>query len=392
MKRHTLFMSLQPETPHTAFFRAPDDGRVASANERDLLDLVRRHGALSRADLVRATGLAAQSVMRLVDELVGRGLLRLGQTLPREGRGKPSPAVQLAADYACTIGVSVTTDSLDLALVDLAGTVLMQKHVAGGARDSADLVRLVRKHTALFLRTHRIDASRLFGIGIGITGFFVGEGLRVNPPTPLDGLALIDLADLLTAQCGHPVWLDNDGTVAAAGESLLGVGRWASSFAYLYFGHGLGGGIVVDGKCVRGAHGNAGEVAGMLPMLGLERPTLELLREMLIEDGQPFTDIDAMLAAFNPHWPACERWAARARPALSLIVSATFALLDPDAIVFGGRLPRALAVRLIAGLGIDNLPRRGRKRPEPRLVPAEAPGDATAIGAALLPFKDCVFR
>ena len=385
-------MSVQPRTPHAAFLRTPADDRVASSNERDLLELVRRQGALSRADLVRATGLTAQSVMRLVDELVERGLLRLGETLPREGRGKPSPAVELAPGYAYTVGVSVTTDSLDMALVDFSGQVLMQKHLAASALSGDDLVGLVRKNTAVLLRTHHVDAARVFGIGVGITGFFVGEGLRVNPPAPLDGLALIDLAELLTAQCGQPVWLDNDGTVAAAGESLLGVGRWAPNFAYLYFGHGLGGGLVVDGKCVRGAHGNAGEVAGMLPMLGLERPTLELLRALLAEDGIAFADIDAMLAAFNPHWAACDRWVARAQPALSLIVSALVALFDPDAIVFGGRLPRALAERAIAALRIDNLPRRGRKRPEPRLVPAEAPDNATAIGAALLPFKDCVFR
>ena len=66
-------------------------------------------------------------------------------------------------------------------------------------------------------------------------------------------------------------------------------------------------------------------------------------------------------------------------------------LLDPDAIVFGGHLPQALAQRLIAEIKIDNLTRRGHGRPAPRLVPAEAPDDTTAIGAALLPFKECLF-
>jgi predicted NBD/HSP70 family sugar kinase len=231
----------------------------------------------------------------------------------------------------------------------------------------------------------------LFGLGVGITGFFVGEGRRVNSPSPLDDLALVDLDELLTQEMGYPVWLDNDGTVAAVGESMLGVGRWARSFVYLYFSLGLGGGLIVNGRCVRGAHGNAGEVAGMLSIPGIEAPTLELLREMLASDGMAFADIGTMLARFNPHWPACDRWLERARPAMSLIVSASVALLDPDAIVYGGRLPRALAERLIAGSTIDNRPRRGRKRPEPRLVPAEAPSDATAIGAAALPFKEHFF-
>ncbi len=237
-----------------------------------------------------------------------------------------------------------------------------------------------------------MEQERLFGVGFGITGFFVGENRQVNPPSPLDDLALTDLDRQLGEALGLPVWLENDGTAAAVGESLLGVGRWAASFVYLYFSLGLGGGIVVDGRSVRGAHGNAGEVAGMLPASGMESPTLELLRRMLVSDGIVFADIGSMLDRFNPHWPACDRWVERAAPAISLIVSASAALLDPDAIVFGGRQPRALAERLIAHVAIDNKPRRGRKRPEPRLVPAEAPNDATAIGAAALPLKEHYFR
>ncbi|MGJ7505328.1 MULTISPECIES: ROK family transcriptional regulator [unclassified Variovorax] len=378
-------------TPPPAFWRTPADPVVASPNERELLDLVRRQGRMSRADLVRATGLTAQSVMRLVDELRDRGLLHLGETLPREGRGKPSQAVELVPGHACTIGFSITTDSVSSAIVDFAGNVLGQKHEQTPNLDRSKLVAVLRQHTQTLLHTHKVLPERLFGLGVGITGFFVGEGRRVNSPSPLDDLALVDLDELLTRELGHPVWLDNDGTVAAVGESMLGVGRWARNFVYLYFSLGLGGGLIVNGRCVRGAHGNAGEVAGMLSIPGIEAPTLELLREMLASDGLAFADIGAMLAQFNPHWPACDRWLERARPAMSLIVSAIVALLDPDAIVYGGRLPRALAERLIAGSTIDNKPRRGRKRPEPRLVPAEAPSDATAIGAAALPFKEHFF-
>lgn len=385
---HTTISAL----PLSQFLRSRDDADVVSANERDLLDLVRRNGAMSRADLSRATGLTAQSIMRLVDELASRGLLRLGNTLPRPGRGKPSPAVELKVDFAYSIGFSVTTDSVSAALVDFAGNVLGQLHASTPELDRGQLLQIVRQQMQVLMRTHRVAKERLFGLGVGITGFFVGEGRQVNPPPPLDDLALFDLDAWLAQELGLPVWLDNDGTLAAVGESMLGAGRWAPSFVYLYFSRGLGGGVVVDGRLARGAHGNAGEVAGMLIAPGLQIPNLELLREMLAADGQAFDDVGAMLAQFNPHWPACERWVQRARPALSLIVSACMALLDPHAIVFGGRLPKVLAERLIAGLSIDNKPRRDRKRPEPRLVPAEAAGDATAIGAATLPFKELCFR
>lgn len=181
--------------------------------------------------------------------------------------------------------------------------------------------------------------------------------------------------------------MDNDGSVAAAGEAMLGVGRRHRDFAYLYLSYGLGGGLVIDGKVLRGARGNAGEFAGMLPAQLLERATLELLRELLAEDGVELPDIRALLAAYDPRWPAIERWLARSAPGVSLIVSAITAVCDPEAIVFGGRLPADLAHRLIAAVRIDNQPRRGQARPIPLLLPAEAPADACAIGAATLPLQ-----
>ncbi|MDP9651570.1 putative NBD/HSP70 family sugar kinase [Paraburkholderia caledonica] len=329
--------------------------------------------------------------MRLVDELIERQLLRMGDPLPRGGRGKPSPAIEIAPDFAYTVGVSIGTDSVSTALIDMGGKVLQQTYVAVRDFDANGLVTLLRKQINDYVRKYKLREERLFGVGVGITGFFVGDGARVNPPLPLERLALIDLETLLTRELALPVWLDNDGTVAAVGESLLGAGRWAANFVYLYFSHGLGGGVVVDGRVVRGSHGNAGEVAAMLPMQKLERPTLEQLRSMLEDDGIAFPDIGEMLASFDPNWLACDRWTRQARRALSLIASAAAALIDPDAIVFGGRIPYPLAQRLIDEITIDNLARRGRGRPEPRLVPAEAPSDTAAIGAALLPFKECLF-
>jgi predicted NBD/HSP70 family sugar kinase len=73
-----------------------------------------------------------------------------------------------------------------------------------------------------------------------MTGFFIGNGSLMNPPAPLDYIALIDIDALLAQTNGYPVWLDNDGSVAAIGESLYGLGSRYGDFAYYYFGHGFG--------------------------------------------------------------------------------------------------------------------------------------------------------
>ncbi|GGA45333.1 ROK family transcriptional regulator [Dyella nitratireducens] len=377
---------------HRSFLRGDDPDATVSANERELLDLVRKSGTTTRAELGRATGLTAQSVMRLVDELVERGMLQFGDAVPQEGRGKPAMAVSLRAHYAYAAGVSITTDSVALALMDFAGNLLAHHDEPMPALGRAALVRRVRTLLERLLSKARVNERRLFGVGLGITGFFIGDGAKVNPPSPLDELALVDLDTLFADALNHPVWLDNDGSVAAIGESLHGLGRQYRDFAYFYFGHGFGGGLVMDGRCIRGAHGNAGEFAGMLPRLGLERAALETLRTQLNEDGLQLPDIQSLIDQYDPSWPAIETWIKRVTPGLSVIASSVVAIIDPQAIVLGGRIPQDLANRLIPHIVIDNLSRRGHTRPVPHLLCAQTPYDAVATGAASLPFKECFFR
>ncbi|QNH15733.1 ROK family transcriptional regulator [Xanthomonas sp. SS] len=363
-----------------------------SDNERRMLDSLRLFGTVTRADLSRITGLTVQSAVRLIDGLAERGLVLIGASLAHGGRGKPGAAIALNPAHGHTVGYSIATDALSLALLDFSGQVrATAEHRLRSTEPAALLAQLREADAALLAAAGRGLGPRL-GAGVAMTGFFVEGAERMNPPDPLRALGELSIGDWLADALGLPVWVDNDGSVAAVGESLLGVGRQYRDFAYLYFSYGLGGGVVIDGAVLRGAHGNAGEFAGMLPGPGLERGTLELLRQMLIEDGVMLADVSALVAAYDPSWPTIERWIARAVPGLSLIVSAISAVFDPQAVVFGGRLPRDLALRLIPQLRVDNQPRRGQARPLPVLLPAAAMADASAVGAATLPLKACYFR
>ncbi|PPT37189.1 transcriptional regulator [Xanthomonas arboricola] len=379
----TAAVALPPHSPHFP---------VLSRNERDMLDRLRLAGVLTRADLSRGTGLTVQTAVRLIEGLQARGMVHMGSGVARAGRGKPGVAVSLNPAHGHTLGVSIATDALTLALVDFTGQVLAVSELPLDARSAdAVLLQLQAGDAALLAGLEHAAGPRL-GIGLAMSGFFTGEDGRINPPEPLRALGEFALAPWLAQACAQPVWMDNDGSVAAAGEAMLGVGRRHRDFAYLYLSYGFGGGLVIDGQVMRGARGNAGEFAGMLPAQKLERATLELLRELLAADGVVFADVRSLLAAYDPRWPAIERWIARSAPGVSLIVSAITAVCDPAAIVFGGRLPADLARRLIAAVQIDNLPRRGQARPMPALLPAEAPADACAIGAATLPLKARYFR
>ena len=372
-----------------AAFLREDGRRTATANERVVLTLLSRQGAASRADLARATGLAPHSITRLIEPLIARGLVAEG-TPEIAGRGKPSAKLSLVADAAFAIGLSVMTDAVALAVIDLTGNI--RAHAAAPLV-SVDFVRATAQIAALIdgaIAASGLDPARRVGIGAGVTGYFIGDGARLNPPAQLDPWALIPLDTRLAERLGAPVWVDNDGNVAAVGEAMLGAGRTAPDFAYLYFAAGFGGGVVAGGAPLRGAHGNAGEFAAILPE-DWPQPNLETLRRWLGERGQPWPDLHAMLAGFDPADPMIDGWLDACAPSLNLVASAISAVLDPDLIVLGGRLPPVLAERIAARIRFTNPERRGHHRPAPRIVHSAIGEHAAVLGAAMLPLRSAFF-
>lgn len=372
-----------------AFLRRAD-ATTFTVNERRILNLLRQEEALSRAELARQTDLAMQSVVRLVDGLLERGFVRTGEKVVR-GVGQPSLPILLAQDAAFTVGVSIMRDSMSLVLMDLAGRAL---GVAAEAIDGSDLQGsrgLLSAAIDRLVTDAGIDRVRVFGLGVATTGYFIDQ-TRLNTPEAMADWALRDLeADLSTA-LNLPVWIENDGNAAAVGESLYGVGRRYRNFAYLYVAAGLGGGLILDGAPFRGCFGNAGEFTGLLPIADRpDRPNLGLLLDLLRSHGVALSGIPEMLEGFDMGWPGVTAWLDQTQGPFNAIVSAIGAILDPEAIVVGGRLPQPLAAALAARAQFHAAPLRSRERPFAKVLAAEATGDAAALGAASIPLQEHFF-
>ncbi len=364
--------------------------RTLTQSERRILDLLFRGGPATQARIAETTDLTQQSISRIIGGLSDDGLVRTGDKVQSGRRGYPSAALELTPEFAFSFGVSIMTDALAVTLVDFTGTI------RGECRQgflSLPVARAIDWLDGAMAGLLPLTGGRpLAGIGIGVPGSFVAEGPGFNTPHSLEEWANIDVAGLFRDRFSLPAIADNDGNVAALGESLVGVGRWARSFAYLYIASGVGGGVVLDGEVWRGRNGNAGEFAGGLPANIYPFPNLELLRQLVARQGRSFDTVDQLIDGFDPAWPAIDDWIARVRDSLSIIASNATAILDLDAVVLGGRIPRPLAERVIPAIELYDQKRRSQKRPTARIVPAEAPGNAAAIGAAMLPLKQRFFK
>lgn len=230
----------------------------------------------------------------------------------------------------------------------------------------------------------QVSDWRTKGIGIGIPG-------RVNAKTGdvLSGgyvnLAGNAMADL-TRQCGnHPIFLDNDASMALIAEARLGAAQHHKNIVMLTIGTGIGGALMLDGKIVHGkaTAGQLGHITVDLngpPCLCGRNGCLETfssgtaLGRFIADNGlDAATPLDALLERQDSVARAIlNSWIRPLRAGIDSLV-ATF---DPDLVVLGGGLGAAACRALVAAPAASPWY-------QCNIAPAELGDDAGVIGAAL---------
>lgn len=361
-----------------------------SQTERLILDTVRRLPGITRSALTAHTEVTQQSVHRMVDTLVGKGLLQLSDGVA-SGRGKPSPTLDLIPEAFCAVGVSINTDAIQLALADLSCREITDVVVDTDPTDRVRSLTDVRRTLDCQLGIHKIARARVIGVGFSVSGFKTGRVGTFVAPEPLSDWSNRDLRAEVTEALGLPVWLENNATAGAIGEAMVGAGLAHDTFAYLSFNYGFGGGIVSRGAALAGGFGNAGEMSAIYtPEQSLHRPALGELMKRLKARGIAVNTISELSRCYDPAWPGLDEWVREVAPQLNLLIRALHAIVDPTAIVFGGEAPRDLRERLIAVCETRMLDRYGSPIPVPVLINSEMRTDPAAFGSALIPIKETV--
>lgn len=384
-------------THHITLGKNPERSR--DHNRRVVLDIVRRNGTLGRMQIARLTHLTAQAIANIVDELVDEKLLMQAGRL-RAARGQPPIQFAVNPDGAITLGIEVASDHLAATVLDLSGR-LRSSRITPLADTSPDqVIAHLRSELAA---ANAAFKSPLLGVGVVMPGPFEIEGMTSVGPTTLHGWANVDAASLLSEACGTPVTVENDANAAAVGERLFGAGHSISSFAMIYFGVGVGLGMIQNGAPFRGAFGNAGEIGHVIAVPQgracacgqrgcLERyASVHALRERLGESGILDTDLAGLERLHADRAPAMEEWLDEAAACLSPIIAMIENILDLETVILGGMLPDATIDELIARMNplpISVASRRTRVRP--RVVRGQTGQYTAALGAASLPLFDVV--
>lgn len=352
-------------------------------SHRRILAQIRRDQPVTRAALARTVDLNSGPITQLTRDLLLAGLIAEGDRL-RGARGQPALPLSLNPAGALSFGVGLAPGSVRTVALDFAGGVV-DEAVAPLPENGPDKVAaIVERHIEAMTRKARlIDRSRILGVGMALPGFFFGDPAHmrvVDEHAPWRGHAL---KPFFERALGLKVWIENDATAAALAESYAPEARDSRCLALLLINYGIGGGLVIEGRPIRGAHGNAGEIGAYYP-LGRARPSGTDLLGMLREGGIEAPSLGEIDTSAPGVAAVVERWAARAGRELLVAMEAAWAWLDPDLVIVAGGVPATVAEALAAAIPTELFDRHS-DRPRPRIAASSMGPAIVAIGAAHLP-------
>lgn len=364
-------------------------GRSRVHNRQLVLARIRAAGQIGRAEIARASGLSTQAVSNIIADLLQDGLIaEVGRKAA--GRGLPAVLYALRPDGGYALGLEVRPDAVFAAVLDLCGHHLASTRSALAATDRPRVAATVQEATARVLEQASIGRSSLLGAGVAMPGPFGETGLAGSGselPVWDDGAPHAWLSEAL----GLPVHVENDANAAAMAERISGVAQDFECYAYLYFGQGLGLGIVQRGQLITGAFGNAGEIghipAGETRDAGpLEDAVSRLsVARYLAQRGLSADSSDALERLFAERNSALMDWLQEACGPLGTAVTIVENILDPEVVILGGAMPAPILDHLIGALDMSrrSVSHRPARR-TPRVLRGASGRMTATLGAAAL--------
>ena len=226
-------------------------------NRRIVLNLVREHQPISRADLARRMRVGRGMVTSLVSELLEEGSIYEGTTADAP-RGRKPMMLFVRTHDRLVVAVDVRFSMTYLMLTDFSGTPLALETFETVV-DPAGFVRTLARRIPRLLKTHHA-AGKCNGIGLVVPGMVDHRSGRVLNAPQL-GWRDVDVRDTLAKATGFDVHVENAPIACALAHMWLGQrGDDAPrDFVYVTVSDGVGAGVVVNGEVVRGHNNTAGE-------------------------------------------------------------------------------------------------------------------------------------
>ncbi len=364
-------------------------------NRSAVLEIIRRESPISRTAIAERLEVSLPTVMRIVDELIEDGFVRLQGTKEWSG-GRRRPLLEFNSDGYVVLGVDMGGTKMYGAVSDLGGNILDEVYISRHRSSGEDSFNYLTSLIDKLLASPKVKGRRVRGIGVGAPGVtFHNEGIVTWAYTL--HWDKFPLKARLSERYNLPITVDNDVNLAALGELWFGAGQNYQNMVLVAIGTGIGAGVIIDGALYRGSREASGEIGNMIPgreFLGKNyrdfgametvasgtgiagrarallttRRTPEQLQELTAEDV-----FEAARTGEGWAWTVINETVDYLSIAIANLVSA----FDPEIIVLGGGVSQSadLLIRPIQSRIENAIPN------PPRLVVSDLGLKATVMGA-----------
>ncbi|TPK93746.1 ROK family protein [Mesorhizobium sp. B2-4-16] len=204
---------------------------VRSYNERLVLSLLLQSKDITRLEIGERTGLSAQTVSVIVRSLEQEGLIAKGEA--QRGRvGPPTVPISLNPEGAYSVGISVGHRQVEVVLVDFVGSIRSHTVLPFSAAQDTNHPQFMTAIAKAIADLPRHLHSRIAGIGLALPGD--EAELELTPKAARERFDA--LQEEVEREIGYPVYVQNDITAAAGGESMFGVAKHLSDYLFFYLG------------------------------------------------------------------------------------------------------------------------------------------------------------
>ena len=362
-------------------------------NERLILSVLQRHGAMSGREMALKTALSAQTISVILRKLESDNFLCRGKTT--KGKvGKSSVPMRLNPDAVFSAGFKVGRRSAELILMDFCGTIRSQMRTEYDY-PLPDMIFDFLQNGLEALKGHLSPELRDRVCGLGIAApFEIWKWGAVTGAEVERFLSWKDIRfEIEVAKFSQlPIYAVNDATGACWAEHVYGRGKEFRDYAYFFISAFIGGGVVLNHSVFEGYRGNAGALGSLRARNRhgdscqlVDVASIHVLAARLTQHGLDARQLWHLPRDWSAFAAYVDPWIAETASEVAKASLSACAVIDFEAVVIDGAFPEDVKAKLVAQVRVMLAKQDARGLILPQIIQGTIGDNAQAIGAACGP-------
>lgn len=228
-----------------------------------ILNSIRIYGPISRTTISKNLQISMTAVTVYISQLIKENFIEEIGTEESKGGRKPI-LLKVKKDTGYVIGIDFGQGYFRIGLGDLDGNIIYkEKILSKQLGDKNTGIDIIIKMIEEIIEKNITDKNKLKGISIALSAIIdINRGFCYTIPN-LKGWENVDIVEIFEERFKIPVYIDDSTRLAALAESASVKGR-IKDLAYINIGVGIGAGIIIDWKLLKGENGIAGELGHII--------------------------------------------------------------------------------------------------------------------------------